>query len=376
MPALDLAHILTPLGGERLLMMVTLLALAMLFDTTSGMNDMSALSATAIESRALSARAAFAMAALAVVAAQTLGHTAVARSIGTGIVTLPKGLSVGVAFQLFAAGLGGALLWNLLARRLGIPSSATHALVGSLAGAALAAGLPVYWGWHGLGRVLLALILSPVVGLTAGALAARVGARVFRLLTASAVVGLRWLTVAGLASQALIYGLNDAQRTMGVISAFAVTAGFLAPGDSAASHADAFVVPLWVRLFVAASIALGANVGSRRIFRTVGRGIFRVRIESAVESQVASFITVAGATALGAPVSSTQVLAMSIAGVGAAPRRRLVNWARVGDILLTWIITLPGAAAAGVATFWMLRALGAALGAVVTARIPGLARLG
>ena len=275
--------------------------------------------------------------------------TAVADTVG-GIVQLGHRQTLAVV----GAALTGAVVWNVLTWWRGLPSSSTHSLVGGLVGAALleAGTAAVHWGGlsgiHPVGvfGVLIALAVSPVLGfgiavvLSLAAKRALVRARsrvetVFRRA--------EWVTGAALAFS---HGANDASKTAGVITLLLVAQGQL----------PAFTVPLWVKLVAAAALTLGTGLGGWRIVRTIGTGIYRIRALDGLLSQGGSAAVILGLAAVGGPVSTTHVVASSVAGVGAAQRRRHVRWPLVGEILLAWVVTLPASALLGAAALqvWKL----------------------
>jgi PiT family inorganic phosphate transporter len=229
------------------------------------------------------------------------------------------------------AGLFSAVSWNLVTWYLGLPSSSSHALVGGLLGAAvLSGGLDVV-RMDGLIKILLALLVSPVLGIIAGFLAMRL--TLFAAQDAHPRVNtlfrrLQALTLVGLA---LSHGTNDAQKTMGVIAMGLLASGYL----------ERFEVPLWVIAASAGSIALGTSLGGWRLIRTLGGKIFRVRPVHGFASQVAGATVILGAALLGGPVSTTQVMSSAIMGVGAAERLSKVRWMVLRDLVVAWALTIP-----------------------------------
>lgn len=271
-----------------------------------------------------------------------LGGTAVANTIGS-FVKLDS-LPPVQALLVVLCGLLGAIVWNLFTWWRGIPSSSSHALVGGLAGAVIvsAGAGHVVWGFEALAqghvtgvmKVLLALVLSPLVGFWVGyglhrltlVLLRRARPRFNRSLRRAQVV-----TAAGLAFS---HGANDAQKSMGILTLVLLMGGFI----------DRFAVPLWVMLACAVAMTLGILSGGWRIVRTLGFAIYKVRPLHALNSQLTSASVILGASLLGAPVSTTHVVATSIMGIGASERPRAVRWAKAGEIATTWVVTIPGAA--------------------------------
>jgi len=241
--------------------------------------------------------------------------------------------------------------WNLITWRWGIPSSSSHALVGSLCGAVgVGVGLDhVVWGFGsistghlvGVSKIGAALLLSPLLGFGIGFLVQRLMLRALARATPRANRSLRrgqWATAAALAFS---HGTNDAQKGMGILTLVLWTGGVL-PG---------FAVPLWVVALCASAITLGTLTGGWRIVRTLGFGIYRIRPLHGFDSQLASAGIVLGAGLLGGPVSTTHVVSSTIMGIGAAERPRSVRWGKAREIVLTWAVTLPGAAILGAALY-------------------------
>ena len=320
--------------------------LALAFDLTNGFHDSSNSLAAPVATRAMTPGQALAVTTVFTVLGPILAGTAVADTVG-GLVEI----NTGDVLQILAAALLAAVGWNLLTWWLGLPSSSSHALVGGLVGSsmAIAGAGAVNWGgfdgWRPVGvlGVLVALAVSPMIGGFAGwaldAAARRALHRADRAVARSLKAG-QWGTSAALA---FAHGTNDAQKTMGLITLALVAAGAL----------PAFVVPTWVKVACALAMTVGTALGGWRIVRTVGRGIYRIRPLDGLASQGASTLVIGGAAALGAPVSTTHVVASSVVGVGTARRRRHVRWRVVREILLAWVVTLPGCAALGAAMAWV-----------------------
>jgi PiT family inorganic phosphate transporter len=264
---------------------------------------------------------------------------AVANTVA-GIVTVPPDEAIAV----IGAGLAAAVAWNLITWWLGLPSSSGHALLGGLVGAALLAGGAdaVRWGGIESGRpvgvigTLIALAVAPVLGVLAaltGIRLARAGTRHATRRWRSPVQAGQWVMSAGLAFS---HGANDAQKSVGIVAALLLATG----------HIDRLSPPLWVVAGCSAALTLGTTLGGWRIVKTVGRRIFRIRPLDGLTTQTASAGVILGASLVGAPVSTTQVVASSVVGIGGGRRRwRHVNWAVVRHIALAWLITIPATAA-------------------------------
>lgn len=325
----------------------------LVFDYTNGFHDAANVVATVIASRAMSPAQAVALVAVFEFLGPLLGGTAVANTIGSfiNLGDVPVVLSLGV----LVAGLLGAICWNLLTWWWGIPSSSSHALVGGLVGAVvLAVGVDhVQWGFGelaqgrltGVTKVLLALVLSPLLGFVVGYLLHRLLSLVFRAARPVLNRYLRlaqYVTTAGLAFS---HGANDAQKSMGILTLVLVLGGFI----------PKFEVPFWVMLACAMAMTAGILSGGWRIVRTLGFAVYKVRPLHALDSQLTSAAVIFSASLAGAPVSTSHVVASSIMGIGASERPRSVRWGKAGEIAATWLITLPASAAAGAVLLLGLR---------------------
>lgn len=314
-------------------------ALAFVFAYFNGVLDSASLVATAISSRSLSPRAALALASLAEFIGPFLFGTAVATTIGSGLVR-PEVVSL----SLVGAALGGAILWNLLAARGGLPTSSSHALVGGLVGAGLAAGGGDAIQAQGLVLILLALVGGPLVGLIVGYLGLRFVLWALRAATPGVNLWFRrgqWLTVVVLA---LSHGTNDAQKTMGVLLLVLIAVGAVTDGQ----------VPVWAVALSAGGLALGVATGGSRVIRTLGSGFYKLRPVHSFCSQAVGALVILGATLFGAPVSTGQVVSSSIIGVGAAHRLSAVRWDLARSIVVAWLVTMPVSGGLAGAIYWLL----------------------
>ena len=324
-----------------------LLALAtvvvvLLFDYTNGFHDAANIVATVIASRAMTPAQAVIVVGLFEFLGPLLGGTAVADTIGKFVQL--EGVLPTLSLSVLLCGLLGAISWNLVTWYFGIPSSSSHALVGGLVGSVCVSvgGDHVVWGFAqlfdghltGIVKVLAALVISPLVGFWVGFVVHRLLNQLLRAAKPAANSGLRsvqFLTAAGLAFS---HGANDAQKSMGILTLVLLLGGFI----------PRFEVPFWVMLACASAITLGILSGGWRIVRTLGFAIYRVRPIHALGSQLTSAAVILAASAVGAPVSTTHVVATSIMGIGASERPRAVRWSKAKDIATTWVITIPGAA--------------------------------
>jgi PiT family inorganic phosphate transporter len=321
---------------EVLLVAVVVVGLA--FDASNGFHDSSNSIATLVATRAARPLPAIAMATVFTMLGPILVATAVAETIG-GIVRLEQSQTLLVLFSALLAG----LIWNVLTWYRGLPSSSSHALIGGLVGAGLVLAGPTSINWggfdglrpDGVAGALAGLAISPLLGFSVAwvlaSLAARSTRRATKRLRGPVLKG-EWVTSAGLA---FTHGANDAQKTMGVIT-LALVAGGAIPS---------FVVPLWVKVACGAALTLGTALGGWRIVHTIGRSIYRLRPLDGMVGSGSSALIIGAASGLGAPVSTTHVVASSVVGVGAARRFQHVGWRIVRDMGLAWVVTMPACAA-------------------------------
>ena len=337
---------------------VATVAAVLVFDYTNGFHDAANIIATVIASRAMTPAQSVLVVGLFEFLGPLLGGTAVANTIG-GFVDLDA-LPGSAAIAVVLSGLLGAIAWNLLTWWRGIPSSSSHALVGGLVGAVVvSAGLEhVVWGLRelvtqgrvtGVTLVLLGLVLSPLLGFWAAFGIHRVMQRL--LAGARPIVNrdlrrAQFLTAAWLAFS---HGANDGQKSMGILTLVLVLGGFL----------PSFEVPFWVVLACSAAITLGILSGGWRIVRTLGFAIYKVRPLHALDSQLTSAGVIFAASLLGAPTSTTHVVATSIMGIGYAERPKAVRWSKAGEIATTWAVTIPGSALLGAGVYFVSRGLAA-----------------
>jgi PiT family inorganic phosphate transporter len=310
---------------------VAVVAIALAFDYVNGFHDAAHSIATVVYTRVLSPGVAVAWAAFFNFVAFAVFGTHVAATIAKGVV-LPDVLSIGVVF----AGLIGAIGWNLITFYLGLPSSSSHALVGGIAGAAVAkGGFDVLLG-SGLRKIGVFIILSPLLGLALGMiLMTTLLWAVHRIRNVGAVNrGFRLGQLVSAAAFSLGHGGNDAQKTMGVILAVLITAGHL-PADSD--------VPLWVVLSAHIAIGLGTLSGGWRIVKTMGSRITRLQPVGGVAAETAAATTLFFTSAAGIPVSTTHTITGAIVGVGASRRLSAVRWGVAGRVVWAWVLTIPGA---------------------------------
>ncbi|ACQ81663.1 phosphate transporter [Beutenbergia cavernae DSM 12333] len=328
-------------------LVVLVVALALAFDYTNGFHDAANAIATSVSTRALTPRAALIMAAAMNFIGALLG-TEVAETIATQIVAfdLSDSEHAHVALVAILAALIGAIVWNLITWWRGLPSSSTHALIGGLVGAGIAGSFMVKWDAV-VDKVVLPMIFSPLVGFSLAFLL-MVGvlwlfrnsapAKTFRRFRAAQTVSA--------AAMALGHGLQDAQKTMGVIFLALLTAGWAEREDG---------IPLWVKLAAAAAISAGTYSGGWRIMRTLGRRIIELDpARGFVAESVAAGVLYTTAFWLHAPISTTHTITSAIMGVGATKRVSAVRWGVAGNIATAWVLTIPAAAAVAALTYFLL----------------------
>ncbi len=300
------------------------------FNYTNGFHDAANAIATSVSTRALTPRIALGMAAVANLFGAFFG-TKVAATIGKGIIDAPSGTE---GLFLVGAALVGAIGWNMLTWWYGLPSSSSQALIGGLAGAALAAGATVKWGGI-LDKIVIPMVISPIAGIIIGYLVMALLLWSFRHATPGKVSrGFRYAQSGSAAAMAFGHGLQDAAKTAGVV-VLALTVGGYHSGDS---------IPIWVLVLSAIVISLGTYAGGWRIMRTLGRKIIHLDPPQgfAAESTAASILYIAGLS-FGAPISTTHTITSSIMGVGATKRLTAVRWGVAKSIVGAWIFTFPGA---------------------------------
>jgi inorganic phosphate transporter, PiT family len=320
-------------------LIIIIIILALIFDFLNGIHDSSNIVATMIASRAFSPRTALGMTAVANFLGPFIFGVAVAETIGNEVV-VAEAISLLVIF----AALSSAIVWNLLTWYLGFPSSSSHALVGGLVGAVVVGA-----GWDaillpGLLKVLLTLLASPLIGFLFGYLFLKILVLISWNASPKVNTVFKRSQIFTSISLALSHGSNDAQKTMGIITLTLVTAGIL----------EEFVVPQWVIFVCASMIALGTLVGGWRLIRTIGGKFFRIKPIDGFASQLSSSVVILGASLIGGPVSTTQVVSSSIMGVGAAERLNKVRWGVGKDIAIAWLLTIPATALVAAGLYWIL----------------------
>jgi PiT family inorganic phosphate transporter len=321
-------------------LVVFIIVVALIFDYTNGMHDAANSIATVVSTRVLSPGVAVAWAAFFNFIAFAVFGTAVAKMIGGGLVNLTP---IPKEFHLFVllAGLFGVIIWNIITWYLGLPTSSSHALIGGYAGAALAAAgnfdVIIPSGWY---LTLMFIVLAPLMGMTLGFSLMLAVFWIFRGTSISKVdKGFRVGQLFSAAAYSLGHGGNDAQKTMGIITAVLIAGGFM----GASADGKMPEPPMWVILSAHSAIALGTLTGGWRIVKTMGSKIAKLQPVGGFCAETAGAITLAIATFFGIPVSTTHTITGAIVGVGATKRLSAVKWGVAGKIVWAWILTIPAA---------------------------------
>jgi len=328
-----------------MLIVLVLIVLALAFDYINGFHDAANSIATVVSTRVLTPGQAVLWAAFFNFVAAFAFGTAVAKTVGQGMVELQY-----VTFGVIGAGLTGAIVWNLITWFYGLPTSSSHALFGGYAGAAVAkAGLPAII-WSGWTKTLIFIVVAPMVGMFVGLATMTATVWVFRGTGPAKVDHLfRRLQLVSAALFSLMHGANDAQKTMGIIAGVLFTAGYI----------QEFEIPFWVVLAAHAAIGLGTLSGGWRIVRTMGTKITKLAPVGGFAAETGAAVAILLATLLGVGISTTHTITGSIVGVGATRRLSAVRWGVASRIVWAWVMTIPAAALVGASTFWLLKLLGA-----------------
>lgn len=315
---------------------------ALAFEFINGFHDTANAIATSVYTRALTPKKAIALAAaMNLIGAMVSEKVAMTISRGLVSVTLEQYVILGTLI--------GAIIWNLFTWWKGIPSSSSHALIGSLIGATIVyttSTKAVLWGGV-MYKVILPLVTSPFIGLFIG----------FGFMKLLFLLCANWpqarankvfskLQIVSAALVAYSHGNNDAQKTMGIITLALITGGILESGSG---------VPFWVKLACACMMALGTSLGGWKIMKTMGGGVTKLQPASGFAAQTASALVIEGMSFLGAPISTTQVITTSVMGVGSAKRLSAVKWGIAQNIIIAWIVTLPITMILGGVSVWLIQ---------------------
>lgn len=328
-----------------LAMVIAVVVIALVFDYTNGFHDAANAIATSVSTRALTPRIALAMAAVLNFVGALLG-VGVAKTIAEILAWDPQPDQAAHGLTVVLSALVGAIIWNLITWYFGIPSSSSHALIGGLIGAGLASSTAVHWSMV-VDKVAIPMVLSPTIGFVGAFVLMTAIMWIFRRANPHKVHrGFRHAQTVSAAGLSLGHGLQDAQKTMGVIVLALVASGHHTGND----------IPLWVIIAAATAISLGTFSGGMRIMRTMGRRIIDLDPPKGFAAEATASIVLYGmAIGLHAPVSTTHTMTSAIMGAGATKRFSAVRWGVARGIVTAWIITIPAAAAMAAITYWIAR---------------------
>ncbi len=332
---------------EPFFLIVLVVIMALAFDYINGFHDTANAIATVVSTRVLSPRIAIVMAAVLNFVGAMVAQN-VAKTIASGLVD-----KTFVNQSVILSALLGAIIWNLITWKYGIPSSSSHALIGGLCGAVIAKG-----GWDALKidgikeKVLIPLFMSPLIGLTVGMILMSLIYLIFRKANPNKAMAIfKPLQILSSSLMAFSHGSNDAQKSMGIITLALVAGGFMAKSDKT-------IIPIWVMISCAVVMALGTAAGGWRIIKTMGHKILRMDPSQGFAAETSASIVILLASKLGIPVSTTHVISSSIFGVGLAKNKNAVRWAVARDMVFAWVLTLPASAIMSMLTVYILKIFG------------------
>jgi inorganic phosphate transporter, PiT family len=328
----------------ELAIIIAVVVVALVFDYTNGFHDAANAIATSVSTRALTPRIALVMAAVMNFVGAFLGQK-VAHTVSE-VIDL-SGIQASHGLVIVMAGLLGAIAWNLITWYFGLPSSSSHALIGGLVGAALAAGAAVAWSVI-VDKVVIPMVVSPLVGFGLAFLLMLAILWIFRRRNPHRTQrGFRLAQTVSAAAMALGHGLQDAQKTMGVIFLALLTGGFVSENDR---------LPVWVIIAAAGAISLGTYSGGWRVMRTLGRRIIHLDPARGFASEsVASAVLYTTAFVFEAPISTTHIITSSVMGAGATKRFSAVRWGVARTIVAAWVFTFPAAGLVAAVVYWICK---------------------
>ncbi|PFG44814.1 PiT family inorganic phosphate transporter [Isoptericola jiangsuensis] len=346
----------TMVNVTETLLLVLVVVTALAFDFTNGFHDTGNAMATSIATRALKPKTAVLLSAVLNMAGAFLSLT-VAATIAKGLVDAGA-----INLEVVFAGLVGGIVWNLLTWLLGLPSSSSHALVGGVIGAVLAAAGTSGVIWSGvLSKVLVPALLAPVIAIGVAAVGTALVARLTKGVSQDVTSrGFRWGQVGSASLVSLAHGTNDAQKSMGIILLALITAGAV-PADSS--------VPFWVIFACAFFMALGTYLGGWRIIRTLGKGLVEIDSRQGMAAETSSAAVILLSSHFGFSLSTTHVATGSILGSGVGMPGAKVRWGVAGRMLAAWGMTLPAAGLVGAVCYWIQHGIGGALGTLIVLAI-------
>ncbi|MFZ9100024.1 MAG: inorganic phosphate transporter [Candidatus Planktophila sp.] len=324
-----------------LLLVSIIIIVALVFDYTNGFHDAANAIATSVETKALRPKQALALAAIGNLVGAFISE-GVAKTVGKGIIEVEQSTQ---GLYVVLGGVLGAIAWNLLTWWFGIPSSSSHALIGGLVGAAIASRELVFWDGI-IAKVAIPMVLSPLIGFSLAFGLTLLLQRIFRNSKRSAVSKyFRGAQICSATAMSVGHGLQDAQKTMGVMT-LALIVGGMHSGDS---------IPTWVKISAATAIAAGTYAGGWRIMKTLGKRMTNIdQLRGVASETVASSILFVLAIGFKAPISTTHTITSAIIGAGATRGKRAVSWNVIKNILLAWVLTVPAAGACAAAVVGLL----------------------
>ena len=335
---------------HTLLAVIGLITVALVFDYINGFHDAANSIATIVSTRVLTPGQAVAWAAFFNFVAAFGFGTAVAKTVGAGMVDLRV-----VTFTVIFSGLMGAIIWDLVTWYFGLPTSSSHALFGGYAGAAVAKagfGAVIVSGWT---KTIVFIVLAPVIGVSVGMILMTLSLYVFRGSTPRRVDGFfRKMQLVSAGAFSLMHGANDAQKTMGIIAGALVTGGYLRMDHGS------LPIPFWVVLLAHTAIGLGTLSGGWRIIHTMGQKITKLQPIGGFAAETSAAIAILIATLLGVGISTTHTITGAIVGVGSTRRLSAVRWGVAGRIVWAWLLTIPAAALIGAVCYGVAHLFGAA----------------
>jgi PiT family inorganic phosphate transporter len=317
-----------------------LILFALIFDFLNGFHDSANVVATMISSRAMSGKKALLFASIAEFIGPFIFGVAVATTIGSKV-AVPESVTIYVLM----ASLLSASIWNIVTWYFGIPSSSSHALIGGIIGAVIVGSGPENLKSEGILLIIIVLFTSPIIGLVVGYVVMKILLFILRKATPRAEIALKLGQIPTAFSLALSHGANDAQKTMGIMTLGLVVLKFQ----------DKFIVPWWVIVISSTAIALGTATGGWRIIRTLGSKFYKIKPIHSFSSQLSSTIVILMSSFIGAPVSTTQIVSMSIMGSGAGERVNKVRWNILKDIVTAWFITIPTTALLSMPIYYLIK---------------------
>ena len=327
--------------STTLLLVSLIIIVALVFDYTNGFHDAANAIATSVETKALRPKQALALAAIGNLIGAFISE-GVAKTVGQGIIDVEQSTQ---GLYVVLGGVLGAIAWNLFTWWFGIPSSSSHALIGGLVGAAIASREIVFWDGV-IAKVAIPMVLSPLIGFTLAFGLTLLLQRIFRNSKRSKVSKyFRGAQICSATAMSVGHGLQDAQKTMGVMT-LALVVGGMHSGDS---------IPTWVKISAATAIAAGTYAGGWRIMKTLGKRMTHIdQLRGVASETVASSILFVLAIGFKAPISTTHTITSSIIGAGATRGKRAISWNVIKNILLAWVLTVPAAGACAAAVVGLL----------------------